>query len=76
MQEEIASTAGMIWHALDDRGELSLAQLEVARLAYSCAALQRVVRHLQDLRTFNHSAESETRFEGFYFARLLGSWPM
>jgi len=23
MQEEIASTAGIIWHALNDRGELS-----------------------------------------------------
>ena len=28
MQEEIASTAGMIWHALNDRGELSLAKLK------------------------------------------------
>jgi hypothetical protein len=28
MQEEIASTAGIIWHALHDRGELSLAKLK------------------------------------------------
>ena len=28
MQEEIASTAGIIWHALNDRGELSLAKLK------------------------------------------------
>ncbi len=28
MQEEIASTAGMIWHALNDRGELSRAKLK------------------------------------------------
>ncbi len=28
MQEKIASTAGMIWHALNDRGELSLAKLK------------------------------------------------
>ena len=28
MQEEIASTAGSIWHALNDRGELSLAKLK------------------------------------------------
>jgi hypothetical protein len=30
MQEEIASTAGIIWHALNDRGELSLAKLKKA----------------------------------------------
>ena len=28
MQEEIASTAGIIWHALNDRAELSLAKLK------------------------------------------------
>ncbi len=28
MQEEIGSTAGMIWHALTARGELSLAKLK------------------------------------------------
>ena len=28
MQEEIASTAGIIWHALNDRGELSRAKLK------------------------------------------------
>ena len=28
MQEEIASTAGIIWHTLNDRGELSLAKLK------------------------------------------------
>ena len=28
MQEEIASIAGNIWHALNDRGELSLAKLK------------------------------------------------
>jgi hypothetical protein len=28
MQEEIGSTAGMIWHALDAKGDLSLAQLK------------------------------------------------
>ena len=28
MQEEIGSTAGIIWHALNDRGELSLAKLK------------------------------------------------
>ena len=28
MQEEIASTAGIIWHALNDRGELSLTKLK------------------------------------------------
>ena len=28
MQEEIASTAGIIWHALNDSGELSLAKLK------------------------------------------------
>jgi hypothetical protein len=28
MQEEIASTAGIIWHALNDRGELPLAKLK------------------------------------------------
>jgi hypothetical protein len=28
MQEEIASSAGIIWHALNDRGELSLAKLK------------------------------------------------
>jgi hypothetical protein len=28
MQEEIASTAGIIWHALNDLGELSLAKLK------------------------------------------------
>ena len=28
MQEEIGSTAGMIWHTLDAKGELSLAQLK------------------------------------------------
>jgi hypothetical protein len=28
MQEEIGSTAGIIWHALSDRGELSLAKLK------------------------------------------------
>ena len=28
MQEEIASTAGIIWHALNDRGELSWAKLK------------------------------------------------
>ena len=30
MQEEIASTAGIIWHALNDRGELSRAKLKRA----------------------------------------------
>ncbi len=30
MQEEIASTAGIIWHGLNDRGELSLAKLKKA----------------------------------------------
>ena len=30
MQEDIASTAGIIWHALNDRGELSLAKLKKA----------------------------------------------
>ncbi len=30
MQEEIGSTAGIIWHALNDRGELSLAKLKKA----------------------------------------------
>ena len=28
MQEEIGSAAGMIWHTLDAKGELSLAQLK------------------------------------------------
>jgi hypothetical protein len=28
MQEEIGSTAGMIWHMLDAKGDLSLAQLK------------------------------------------------
>ena len=28
MQEEIASTAGIIWHALNDSGELSLTKLK------------------------------------------------
>ena len=28
MQEEIGSTAGMIWRTLDAKGELSLAQLK------------------------------------------------
>ncbi len=28
MQEEIGATAGMIWHALNARGELSLAKLK------------------------------------------------
>ena len=28
MQEEIASTAGISWHALNDRAELSLAKLK------------------------------------------------
>jgi hypothetical protein len=28
MQEEIGSAAGMIWHKLDAKGELSLAQLK------------------------------------------------
>ena len=28
MQEEIGSAAGMIWHKLDTKGELSLAQLK------------------------------------------------
>jgi hypothetical protein len=28
MQKEIGSIAGMIWHALNDRGELSVAQLK------------------------------------------------
>ena len=28
MQEEIASTAGIIWHALNERGELSLPKLK------------------------------------------------
>jgi winged helix-turn-helix protein DUF2582 len=28
MQEEIGSTAGIIWHALNDRGEPSLAKLK------------------------------------------------
>ena len=28
MQEEIGSSAGIIWHALNDRGELSLAKLK------------------------------------------------
>ena len=30
MQEEIGSTAGMIWHTLDAKGDLSLAQLKKA----------------------------------------------
>ncbi len=30
MQEEIGLTAGMIWQALDSKGELSLAQLKKA----------------------------------------------
>ena len=28
MQEEIGSTAGTIWHALNDKGELALAKLK------------------------------------------------
>ena len=28
MQEEIGSTAGIIWHILSDRGEVSLAKLK------------------------------------------------
>jgi winged helix-turn-helix protein DUF2582 len=28
MHEEIGTVAGMIWHALNDQGELSLAQLK------------------------------------------------
>jgi len=28
MQEEIAATAGIIWHALNERAELSLAKLK------------------------------------------------
>ncbi len=28
MQEEIGTTAGAIWHALNTKGELSLAQLK------------------------------------------------
>jgi hypothetical protein len=28
MQEKIGSTAGMIWHTLDAKGDLSLAQLK------------------------------------------------
>jgi winged helix-turn-helix protein DUF2582 len=28
MHEEIGTLAGMIWHALNDKGELSLAQLK------------------------------------------------
>jgi hypothetical protein len=28
MQDEIASTAGIIWHALHNRGEMSLAKLK------------------------------------------------
>ncbi len=30
MQKEIGSTAGIIWHDLNDRGELSLAKLKKA----------------------------------------------